>query len=57
MPDVGVLEDFNLADYAHMSDDHAIIHVPADLDDEEVWTVVQAINMGGLHINEKGYLQ
>ena len=50
-------EDFDPEDYAHMSDDYVIIHVPADLDDEEVWVIVQAFNMGDLHINEKGELQ
>ena len=51
------LEDFDPSDYSQMSDDYTIIHVPAGLDDEEVWVVVQALNMGDLHINEKGELQ
>ena len=50
------LEDFDPSDYSHMSDDYAVIYVPADYDDEEVWVVVQALNMGDLHINEKGEL-
>ena len=51
------LEDFDQSDYSHMSDDYTIIHVPAGLDDEEVWAIVQAFNMGDLHINEKGELR
>ena len=51
------LEDHDPEDYTHMSDDYAIIHVPADLDDEEVWVVVQAFNMGDLHVNDKGAMK
>ncbi len=40
------LEDFDPSDYSQMSDDYVIIHVPADLDDEEVWVIVQAFNRG-----------
>ena len=40
------LEDYNLADYAHMSDDTFILHLPEDVDEDQVEEFVRAFNRG-----------
>ena len=40
------LEDYNLADYSHMSDDTFIMYLSAGTDEDQVEEYVQAFNRG-----------
>ena len=40
------LEDYNLSDYAHMSDDTFIMYLPAGTDEDQIEEYVRAFNRG-----------
>ena len=40
------LEDYNLSDYAHMSDDTFIMYLPAGTDEAQIEEFVRAFNRG-----------
>ncbi len=42
------LDDYNLADYAFMSDDTFVLYLPADVDEDQIEEYVRAFNRGDI---------
>ena len=42
------LEDYSHEDWTHMSDDYAIMYLPADVDEAQIEEYVRAFNRGEL---------